>query len=101
MRAWLTLLGGLMIWAGHFLTAYAIASLTDIARPEHQRPLTWLLAILTIASAGAAGFLAFRAWRASGRPGLGGAFIQRLSAMAALLAAIAIVWQTAPFFWSR
>ncbi|PVM89602.1 hypothetical protein [Caulobacter radicis] len=99
MRAWLTLLGGLVLWAAHFLAAYAIASLVDISSYEHQAPLTWLLASLTLACVLAAVALAARAWRATRRPDLGGAFVQRLSVLASMLSAIAIMWQSAPFLW--
>ncbi|MBI1682911.1 hypothetical protein [Caulobacter hibisci] len=99
MNTWLSMLGGLILWAGHFLAAYAIASLADITEPEHHAPLGWLLAILTLACAGAAATLALRALRASRRPGLGGVFVQRLSACASALATIAIIWQSAPFLW--
>lgn len=99
MNAWLSLLGGLLLWAAHFLAAYAIASLADISPYEHQAPLTWLLAGLTLACVLAAIALAVRAWCASRRPGLGGVFVPRLSVLASTLAAIAIVWQSAPFLW--
>lgn len=99
MRAWLSLLGGLVLWAAHFLAAYAIASLADISPSRRQAPLNWLLAGLTLACVLAAAALAVRAWRASRRPDLGGVFVPRLSALASTLAAIAIVWQSAPFLW--
>ena len=99
MKAWLSLLGGLVLWAAHFLAAYAIASLADISPHEHQAPLTWLLAGVTLACVLAAVALAVRAWRASRRPGLGGVFVRRLSALASMLSAIAILWQSAPFLW--
>lgn len=99
MNTWLSLLGGLVLWAAHFLAAYAIASLADLSPPEHQTPLNWLLAGVTLACVLAAIALAVRAWRASRRPGLGGVFVHRLSALASTLAAIAIVWQSAPFLW--
>ncbi|PXA94760.1 hypothetical protein DMC25_00640 [Caulobacter sp. D4A] len=99
MNTWLSLLGGLALWAAHFLASYALASLADISPYEHQAPLTWLLAGLTLACVLAAVALGVRAWRATGRPGLGGAFVQRLSALASLLSAIAILWQSAPFLW--
>ncbi len=99
MNIWLSLLGGLLLWAAHFLAAYAIASLADISPYEHQAPLTRLFAGMTLACVLAAVALAVRAWRASRRPRLGGVFVPRLSALASTLAAIAIIWQSAPFLW--
>lgn len=99
MNTWFSLLGGLALWAAHFLVAYAIASLADISPSEHQAPLTWILEGLTLACVLAAVALAVRAWRAAGRPGLGGAFVQRVSALASMLSAVAILWQSAPFLW--
>ncbi|KSB91763.1 hypothetical protein AS593_06995 [Caulobacter vibrioides] len=100
MRAWLSLLGGLIIWAGHFLAAYAIASLADIARPEHRQPLLLLLVGLTVLCVLTAVALALRAWRAFDRTLPEGAFARRLSAAGAVIAAVAILWQTAPVYWS-
>ena len=99
MKAWLSLLGGLVLWAAHFLAAYAIASLADISPPERQPALVWLVAALTLVCILMAAALALRAWKASRRPGQGGAFIQRLSALASTLAVLAMAWQSTPFLW--
>lgn len=40
MRTWLTLLGGLIVWAVHFFGLYAVAEIA---------PEPWLVAVLTLA----------------------------------------------------
>jgi hypothetical protein len=97
LRTWLSLLGGLLVWAGHFLAAYAIASIAEIARPEHRQPLTLLFMALTIACVLTASALALRSWRDKRED----VFVQRLSALGSAIAALAIVWQSIPVYWAR
>ena len=99
MKAWLFLLGGLIIWAGHFLAAYALASVAEIAHPDHRQPLMLLFAGLTIVGVVATIVLALRALR-PGANTAGGVFARRLSAAGSAIAAVAIIWQSAPIYWS-
>lgn len=96
MRAWIHLLGGLIVWSIHFLGVYAIASLADIAPPEARKPYGPILAALALTCVAAAMALAVRAWRRAGVGEPIDQFRARLSAMGSAVAAVAIVWQSAP-----
>ena len=62
MRAWALLLGGLVIWAGHFFLLYAIASLLP-----GQSIARWLAVAATVpALAGAAWLLWYSLGRRTG-----------------------------------
>ncbi|PVM83434.1 hypothetical protein [Caulobacter endophyticus] len=97
MKTWLSLLGGLAVWAGHFLAAYVIASIAEIADPQHRQPLMMVFVALTIACVLAASALALRSWRTTRQ----GVFVRRLSAFGSAVAAVAIVWQSLPVYWAR
>jgi hypothetical protein len=63
VRSWLTLLGGLLVWAVHFFMLYAVGSVfltTDLARV--------LTVALTIAGLAANGWLGLKAWRGPCEP---------------------------------
>lgn len=99
MRAWLELLGGLLIWAVHFLGLYGLASLADITPPATRGPYGPVTAIFTAACVLGAVVLAAWAWRKGrdGEPII--RFRARLATMGAALAAVAMVWQSVPAWW--
>lgn len=93
MRSWLVLLGGLLIWTGHFFGVYIAASLfpgTTLAR--------WLTGLLTVLALGLLATLILPLWRRrSARESDGlGSWLDGLSLMGAALAAIAILYQGLP-----
>ena len=96
MNRLFVLIGGLVIWAAHFIGLYLISSAADVwfsadAPASRLIALGFSVACLSAASSLAVclwrrrrGFLGYEAWE--GRVGLAGAMV----------AAIGIVWQTAP-----
>lgn len=92
MARWLLLLGGLLVWAAHFFSLYAIASIfpgDQIAR--------WLAIIATVLAL--AGNSAI-AWRCLGG-GIAHAkgfekWVMQLALAGALLSFIAVFWQGLP-----
>lgn len=95
MRSWLLTLAGLLIWAAHFLTIYAAASVfpgTRIAR--------WLTIGLTIIALGVLVLLIHRICRrARAHASTGPArWLDTLALLGAALAVVAIVYQTLPAF---
>lgn len=95
MWRWLLLLGGPLIWTAHFGLIYAISSISVQATGE----TTSLARALIIGSAVVAELLLVSvvvgAWRLSSEGALG-VFWKNVSALGALIAAIAIVWQSLP-----
>ena len=93
MRAWLVLLGGLLIWAAHFFAVYAVASLfpgTDTA--------WYLTLLLTVVATGAAAWLWWRTRRVPQDDRAGddlGRWMEGLASMSCALALIAIFYQGA------
>ncbi|MDG2529043.1 hypothetical protein [Caulobacter endophyticus] len=96
MKAWLQLLGGLIVWAVHFAGVYLIASLADIAPPQARGPYGPVLVVLTLACVAVAVVLAIRAWRGTRDGEPVDRFRARLAALGSAVAAVAIVWQSAP-----
>lgn len=95
MRAWIALLGGLILWLIHFCLVYAIPSLDAIGamRPSVLDALHTLSTLVCFALAIA---LAIVSWRQTRRIAPESAFRERLSALGAALAGVAILWQAAP-----
>jgi hypothetical protein len=99
MRRWIFTLGGLLIWAIHFLGVYAIASLADtVSRADAT---AWrmgarvfsglcLLAVVLhlLAAVGRLGF--------AGDRGEAGRFMTEIAALGSGLALLAIAWQALP-----
>lgn len=79
MRAWAALLGGLLLWAGHFLALYAIGSLFP-----GQAMARWLVLGATGAVLAALGWLGLRT---ASRIAAGGDPFDRWMNRTALLAA--------------
>ncbi|MFB9047129.1 hypothetical protein ACFFV8_00155 [Sphingobium indicum] len=90
MRGWTFLLGGLILWAVHFFTLYAIASIfltTPLARG-----LTMLVTLACLAGGG----LLFARMRQSDTPTAMDAWMRSVALCGIGLAAIAIIWQALP-----
>lgn len=94
MRFWLLMLGGLLIWAAHFLGLYLLSSAADVA---HGDGGAWnavgyafsLLCLLAIAA------LCWRSLTALGaRPEATQAFGLRVSTAGCLLSGIGVIFQT-------
>jgi hypothetical protein len=97
MRPWLLYLGGLLIWAAHFLAIYVAATVfpgTRIAR--------CLTVSLTIVALGALLLLIYQIHgRARAHPSAGTArWLDTLAFLGAGLAGVAILYQTLPAFIS-
>lgn len=96
MQRWVYMLGGLLVWAVHFVGVYAIASLGDVITAAED-PI-WRMTGLTfsIVCAGVAGGLLLHALRkADGNSDTVG-LANTLARAGALLALISIIWQTLP-----
>ena len=96
MRRWLFLLGGLIVWAAHFLGVYAIGSLAAIRPLQEDGLWRGALVAFSLLCAGAAGLLAIRAGLLSTVGDTPHRFKARVAAMAAALSVVAIAWQTLP-----
>ncbi len=99
MGRWVFTLGGLLIWAAHFLGVYAIASLADMT--GRADAVAWRMAALgfsglcglavavhLLAAISRLGF--------SGARGPAGRFMTEIAALGSGLALLAIVWQALP-----
>lgn len=93
MREWTILLGGLVIWAAHFFTLYAIASLLPGKDEARLLVLAATLAALALCSLVLGMALSSRRSRSSdeGKP-----LMARAGAVGALLSLVAIAWQALP-----
>lgn len=95
MRRWLFLLGGLLIWAAHFTFIYIVASISDLQAGE----ATPIARVVIGASGAAAAVAALLLLRAAIRARAGEpleTFWRSVSALGAVIALIAILWQTLP-----
>lgn len=94
MRFWLFMLGGLLIWAAHFLGLYLLSSAADVARGDagawNAFGLTF--SALCLASIGALCWKCLVALRAE--PEATRSFGLRLAIAGSLLGAIGVVFQT-------
>lgn len=97
MRHWLLLLGGPLLWAAHFLAIYIATSASQVAIGATSGVTRIAIIALSIGAAGAALLLAMHASR---RPHADpqDAFWRTVSLAGAVLAIVAIVWQTLPLF---
>ena len=87
MRTWVTLLGGLIVWALHFFALYAVGSIfltTDLARG--------LTIVLTVACLGILGLVGLRTWRGR-HSDAAGRWARVVALWGVLISAIAILWQ--------
>lgn len=92
MKAWIFLLGGLIVWAAHFFAVYAIGSLfpgTELAR--------WLVLAVTLLGVGFAGLvLLFLVRRRGARHDTLDRWLSVLSGSGYALAIVAITYQGLP-----
>ncbi|RHW16445.1 hypothetical protein D1610_15165 [Sphingomonas gilva] len=92
MRAWLLLLGGLIVWAVHFFGLYIVASVfltTDTAR--------MLALLVTLACLIADAMLLAAAMRANRAADDGTRrWIASLAALGAAISLVAVIWQGLP-----
>jgi hypothetical protein len=96
MRRWAFLVGGLPVWAAHFLGVYVLASVADL-RTLSEQPL-WRgahFAFSAICFATAA-WIAIQAHRRSKVGDPSQRFAARLSTLGASLGLVAIFWQSLP-----
>ncbi len=99
MRAWVEMLGGLLVWAAHFVGVYALASLADVA-PGPENP-AWrvgigVFSLLCLLSSVALGLRAIRRLRRPAPDGSAKRLIDEVAATGAGIAALSIAWQTLP-----
>lgn len=97
MRDWRLMLGGLGVWAVHFLAVYLVASLAAMARPEAAPVWTAAGLVLTVVDLIA---LACLARRTRTDPDVS-AIAARVGLAGCGVAAIAVVWQTLPLILNR
>jgi hypothetical protein len=99
VKRWAFLLGGLAAWALHFLGVYLLASLADL-RASSEQPL-WRGAHLAFSlfCGAAVAILAITAWRRAGIGESPERFTNRLAALGAAVALVAILWQSLPAFF--
>jgi hypothetical protein len=96
---WLALIGGLLIWAVHFVGVYTIASLADVWWSAEELGARWIAVAFSLACLLATAVVALWVWRRPSRPldltGLSD-WEQGVGLTGAGVAAISILWQTAP-----
>ena len=90
MRGWTFMLGGLIVWAVHFFSLYAVASV--LLSSTLARVLTLLF---TLACLSANALLFAHAWRWP-PPDPPAAWTRSIALLAAVLSAVAVLWQGAP-----
>lgn len=97
MRAWIHMLGGLIVWAAHFLGVYALASLGAVTGEANATPWRAAIAGFSLLCLIAALGLVWDAVRRLRRArSVEGRFAPELAALGAGLAAVAILWQALP-----
>lgn len=95
MRRWTYILGGLLAWATHFAGLYAAASLE--AQTAARDSGAWRLAAVALSGACGAACVALAAAalaRLRPRGDAGVALMDQLSLLGAIVALVAIAWQT-------
>lgn len=95
MRAWGVMLGGLLVWAVHFLGVYGFASIADIS-PDHAGFWRATAVVFTIACLAALWPLFVLARRCAAGRGESADLIGRLGQIGAGVSAIAIFFQSLP-----
>lgn len=100
MTAWRTLLTGLAVWLVHFAIVYALPSLDAIGAGS-RLGLAVIHGMATLICLALVGFLALTGWRkARALEAEHAAFRQRVAALGAALAGVAIIWQALPAWLS-
>lgn len=98
MRAWLLLLGGMLVWAAHFGGAYAISSVFDVVAEEDAVLARLLVGGLTLLALAANALLLRAAVRAHRRAAgdEAGRWIYSVGGLNAALSIVAVLWQGLP-----
>lgn len=96
MRTWAWMLGGLLIWAGHFLGVYTLSSVADVVSRADDPAWRAIALGFSVACVAALGVLLVLAARRLRRPAAGSRLTDQLAALGAGLALIAVVWQALP-----
>jgi hypothetical protein len=97
MGRWLFALGGLLVWTGHFLGVYLIASLAHLSGGGPHWTWIWsgfsiACVVTAVALAGAAARRARRREPSDGASQL----LDQLAVIGGGLASVAIIWQSLP-----
>ena len=92
MRAWLFLLGGLIVWTIHFFGIYAVASI--LLDTLLSRALVLLLTMLCLGADAASLIRALP--RSRGGDAEPDRWNMKLAALGAALSAVAVLWQGLP-----
>lgn len=95
MLRWRLLLGGPLIWAAHFGATYAVVSVSHQVTGATSQVARVVAVGVTLLCLGACAWVLASALRRSHSDPLD-AFWRTIAAAGAILAAIAIVWQTLP-----
>jgi hypothetical protein len=96
MRRWFLLTGGLLIWAGHFVGVYLISSAADVWWSADAVGPRLIGLILSGACLAATGVVAAVIWRQKSVGSNPEMWERKVGLTGALVAAISILWQTAP-----
>ena len=97
MKRWGYILGGLIVWTGHFLGVYVIASVGDVAADaDHplSRAAVGVFTLVCLIAAGGLTVVAARRWRRGGGESAG--FADIIAAAGGAISAISILWQGLP-----
>jgi hypothetical protein len=94
MGRWAYLLGGLIVWAVHFVGVYAIASLADLVERAEAAP--WRMGMLAFSGLCLLAEIGLFAWALRRLRQGEEAFQDRLALLGAGLGGVAIAWQTLP-----
>lgn len=96
MQRWLYMLGGLLVWAVHFVGVYTIASIGDVVSAA-DAPAWRLIGLVfsVLCAAFAAGLLVHALRRADDGTDTVD-LANTLARIGALLALISVIWQTLP-----
>lgn len=95
MKRWLAMTAGLLIWAGHFLGLYLLASAADVWSSTEAAAGRWIglgFSLLCLALIAVVAVVMARR-PVSDVPGL---WERRVALTGALVAAVGVTWQTAP-----
>lgn len=98
MRAWLLMLGGMVVWVVHFGGVYAIASVFDVVSNADAPASLWLSGALTVVCLLANAALLLLIVRLRRRRGddFVADWVLSLGALNAALSFVAVLWQGLP-----
>lgn len=98
MKAWLLLLGGMLIWLTHFSALYAISSIAVVADAPAFSERGAVAAATLLAGAGDIGVLALALARSQAEAATPTPerFVTRVAALGAFISLLAVLWQGLP-----